>query len=90
VRTLICSSAAICALVRPWANRVTSSRSRALSLPTPGADPSVLEERLRQLCRSDLAGYKQPRAFELRTQLPLGPAGKILKRELRDGYRGST
>jgi acyl-CoA synthetase (AMP-forming)/AMP-acid ligase II len=62
----------------------------AFVVPTPGADPSVVEERLRQLCRSDLAGYKQPRAFELRIQLPLGPAGKILKRELRDGYRAST
>jgi hypothetical protein len=31
VRTLMYSSAAICASVRPWATRVTSSRSRALS-----------------------------------------------------------
>ena len=36
VRTLMYSSAAICALVRPWATRVTSSRSRALSVPGPG------------------------------------------------------
>ena len=32
----MCSSAAICALVRPWATRMTSSRSRALSCPGPG------------------------------------------------------
>jgi len=31
------SCAAISALVRPWATRVTSSRSRALSCPGPGA-----------------------------------------------------
>ena len=35
MRTLMNSSAAICASVRPWATRVTSSRSRALSFPGP-------------------------------------------------------
>ena len=34
----MCSSAVICALVRPWATRVTSSHSRALSVLGPGAD----------------------------------------------------
>jgi acyl-CoA synthetase (AMP-forming)/AMP-acid ligase II len=34
-------------------------------------------------CRGNLAGYKQPRRFEFRDELPLGPAGKILKREVR-------
>ncbi|MGD9701274.1 MAG: class I adenylate-forming enzyme family protein [Acidimicrobiia bacterium] len=45
-----------------------------------------LEASLRELCRTDLAGYKQPRRFEFRTEMPLGPAGKILKRELKDEY----
>ena len=39
VRTLMYSWAAIWASVRPRATRVTSSRSRALSLPGPGAAP---------------------------------------------------
>jgi acyl-CoA synthetase (AMP-forming)/AMP-acid ligase II len=47
-----------------------------------GHDPQ-LEEHLRAHCRSHLAGYKQPRRFEFRDEMPLGPAGKILKRELR-------
>lgn len=46
------------------------------------ADPG-LEEALRRHCRGQLAGYKQPRRFEFRDELPLGPAGKILKREVR-------
>ncbi|MHB8467250.1 MAG: class I adenylate-forming enzyme family protein, partial [Acidimicrobiales bacterium] len=37
-------------------------------------DVSALEERLRQLCRDELAGYKQPRAFEFRSELPQTPA----------------
>jgi acyl-CoA synthetase (AMP-forming)/AMP-acid ligase II len=60
----------------------------AFVVPKAGADGAVLEERLRTLCRTDLAGYKQPRVFELRRDLPLGPAGKILKRELRASYEG--
>jgi acyl-CoA synthetase (AMP-forming)/AMP-acid ligase II len=46
------------------------------------ADPVALEARLRDLCRTQLATYKQPRAYEFRTELPLSAAGKILKREI--------
>jgi acyl-CoA synthetase (AMP-forming)/AMP-acid ligase II len=49
-------------------------------------DTAALENTLRRLCREELAGYKQPRAFEFRTELPLTPAGKILKREIRAGW----
>ncbi|WP_375486132.1 class I adenylate-forming enzyme family protein [uncultured Mycobacterium sp.] len=41
-----------------------------------------LTAELSQLCRAELAGYKQPRRFEYRDEFPLGPAGKILKREI--------
>jgi acyl-CoA synthetase (AMP-forming)/AMP-acid ligase II len=54
----------------------------AVVVPKGAPDPA-LEEQLRELCRGNLAGYKQPRRFEFRTELPLGPAGKILKREVR-------
>ena len=43
-----------------------------------------LEGTLRSLCRAELAGYKQPRSFAFRTELPLTPAGKIIKREIRE------
>ncbi len=51
------------------------------------ADPARLarlEGTLRSLCRAELAGYKQPRLFAFRTELPLTPAGKIIKREIRE------
>jgi long-chain acyl-CoA synthetase len=34
-------------------------------------------------CRERLAAYKYPRVVEFRDELPKGPTGKILKRELR-------
>jgi acyl-CoA synthetase (AMP-forming)/AMP-acid ligase II len=45
-------------------------------------DQAALTEELAALCRAELAGYKQPRRFEYREEFPLGPAGKILKREI--------
>jgi len=55
----------------------------AVIVPAPGTDVSSLEERVRRLCREELAGYKQPRRIEFRSELPLGPAGKVLKHEIR-------
>lgn len=34
------------------------------------------------LARGELASYKRPRRYELRDSLPLGPTGKILKKDL--------
>jgi long-chain acyl-CoA synthetase len=34
--------------------------------------------------KGHLAAYKYPRIVEFRDDLPKGPTGKILKRELRD------
>ena len=48
-----------------------------------GVPDAGMEAALRTHCRGNLAGYKQPRRFEFRDELPLGPAGKILKREVR-------
>lgn len=45
-------------------------------------DRDVLTAELVSLCRAELAGYKQPRRFVFRKEFPLGPAGKILKREI--------
>jgi long-chain acyl-CoA synthetase len=33
--------------------------------------------------KEQFAGYKYPRVYEIRSELPLGPTGKILKKELR-------
>jgi len=34
-------------------------------------------------CRRRLAGYKKPKQVTFLPQLPRGPVGKVLKRELR-------
>jgi acyl-CoA synthetase (AMP-forming)/AMP-acid ligase II len=45
-------------------------------------EQDALTEELAALCRAELAGYKQPRRFAFWREFPLGPAGKILKREI--------
>ncbi len=47
-------------------------------------DPDLTEAEVREFCRANLTGYKQPRIIEFRTDLPKTPVGKILRRELRD------
>lgn len=42
----------------------------------------VSEEALAAHCAKELAAYKVPRGFTFVDQLPLGPTGKVLKREL--------
>ncbi len=49
-------------------------------------DASATAEELEELCRAHLAGYKVPRSFEFREQLPRTESGKLLKRTLRDEY----
>ena len=45
-------------------------------------DQSVTEEQLIAFCKERLAAYKYPRIVEFVEELPKGPTGKILKREL--------
>ena len=56
----------------------------AVKLVIVKRDPALTEEQVREFCRSNLTGYKQPRVIEFRTDLPKTPVGKILRRELRD------
>ena len=44
----------------------------------------LIEAQVRAFCKENLTGYKQPKVVEFRTDLPKTPAGKILRRELRD------
>ncbi|MDQ6907711.1 MAG: hypothetical protein M3176_12865 [Chloroflexota bacterium] len=52
---------------------------RAVIVPK-GVPPSVGE--LRRYCRERLAGYKMPRRFEFRDELPRSPLGKVLRHNL--------
>jgi long-chain acyl-CoA synthetase len=47
-------------------------------------DPSLDAQQLREFCRERLTGYKLPREFVFRNELPKSNVGKILRRELRD------
>ena len=56
----------------------------AVKLVIVKKDPALTETQVRDYCRANLTGYKQPRVIEFRTDLPKTPVGKILRRELRD------
>ena len=62
-----------------WGERV-----HAVVTLVPGADLTI--EELRAHCRSQIAGYKCPRSFDVVSEFPISGAGKILKRELRARY----
>jgi long-chain acyl-CoA synthetase len=50
----------------------------------------VTAEELAAFCKKSLAGYKVPKSIEFVEALPKNPAGKILKRELRNKYWKGT
>jgi acyl-CoA synthetase (AMP-forming)/AMP-acid ligase II len=51
---------------------------------------SATAEELIAFCKKNIAGYKSPKSVEFVDALPKNPAGKILKRELRDKYWKGT
>lgn len=62
-----------------WGERVT-----AFVVWAPDVVPAAVED-LADFLRPRLAGYKLPRRLEAVDRLPRNSAGKVLKRELRDG-----
>jgi len=50
----------------------------------PGAETT--QDDVIAFCKARIAGYKCPRSVEIRTELPMSGAGKILKRDLRKPY----
>ncbi len=56
----------------------------AVKLVIVKKDPALTEAQVRDYCRANLTGYKQPKVVEFRADLPKTPVGKILRRELRD------
>ena len=59
-------------------------QGEAVKLVIVKKDPALNEEQVREHCRANLTGYKQPKVVEFRADLPKTPVGKILRRELRD------
>jgi acyl-CoA synthetase (AMP-forming)/AMP-acid ligase II len=62
-----------------WGERV-----HAVVTLVPGSELTI--EELRAHCRSQIAGYKCPRTFDVVSEFPISGAGKILKRDLRARY----
>ena len=56
----------------------------AVKLVIVKKNPDLTEAQVREYCRANLTGYKQPKVVEFRTEMPKTPVGKILRRELRD------
>jgi long-chain acyl-CoA synthetase len=56
----------------------------AVKLVVVKKNPELTEAQIREYCKINLTGYKQPKVVEFRTDLPKTPVGKILRRELRD------
>ena len=47
-------------------------------------DQSLTEEELAAFCKENLTGYKRPKFYEFRTEIPKTNVGKILRRALRE------
>ena len=56
----------------------------AVKLVIVRKDSSLTEAKVRDYCKANLTGYKQPKVIEFRGEMPKTPVGKILRRELRD------
>jgi len=48
------------------------------------------EAEIREFCKSNMAGYKRPKAIAFRDSIPVSNVGKVLRRVLRDEARGNT
>lgn len=63
---------------------VDEKSGEAVKLVIVKKNPDLTEAQVREFCKTNLTGYKQPKVVEFRTELPKTPVGKILRRELRD------
>jgi long-chain acyl-CoA synthetase len=63
---------------------VDEKSGEAVKLVIVKKDAGLTEAAVRDFCKTNLTGYKQPKVVEFRTELPKTPVGKILRRELRD------
>jgi acyl-CoA synthetase (AMP-forming)/AMP-acid ligase II len=54
--------------------------------PAAGIDAAAVPEVLDAYCRSQLAGYKRPRRYQVVDELPREPSGKLVRQALREPY----
>jgi long-chain acyl-CoA synthetase len=76
-----------CAVVglpdREWGERVT-----AFIVPRPGR--TIVPEELKTFLKRRLSPFKVPKDYIVADELPRSPAGKILKRQIRERYMEGT
>ena len=60
------------------------SAVKAVVVLKPGM--RATEEKIIKVCREHLASYMKPKSVDFVNELPKGPTGKTLKRELRQPY----
>ena len=53
------------------------------------ANSALTEEEIISWCREKMAAYKVPRQVVFRSELPVTPVGKVLRKELKEEYRKS-
>ena len=56
----------------------------AVKLVIVKKDSTLTEMAVREYCKVNMTGYKQPKVVEFKKELPKTAVGKILRRELRD------
>jgi long-chain acyl-CoA synthetase len=56
----------------------------AVKLVIVKKDSTLTEMAVREYCKANMTGYKQPKVVEFKKELPKTAVGKILRRELRD------
>lgn len=61
---------------------------RVVAVVVPHAGSTLTLEDVETHCRKHLAGFKVPREIRVTEALPRNPSGKVLKRVLRDEYKG--
>jgi oxalate---CoA ligase len=66
------------------ADQVLGERPVAYVVPDAGWLAQDVETALREACAAELPRHKQPSAFCLVPELPLGPTGKISRRHLKN------
>ncbi len=65
-------------------DQILGEVGRYYIVPVPGA--VVTEKEIIEFCKEHLANYKVPKTIEFRDELPMTPAGKIMKARLKKEY----
>jgi acyl-CoA synthetase (AMP-forming)/AMP-acid ligase II len=81
---LLAQSGVRAAAVVGAADEVLGERPVAYVVPDDGWTAAELGALLRKVCEAELPRFKQPAEFRLVDELPLGPTGKIARRQLKD------